>query len=61
MKPDPIVEEIRAGRTDHAKRFDFDVAKIAADYRNLQQNKYKDRIQVFSVGKAQINLSTAPN
>ncbi len=43
MKTDPIVEEIRKGRKEHAKQFDFDISKIAADYRKIEQ-KYKDRL-----------------
>ena len=46
MKSDPIVEEIRVGRIAHAERFDFDISKIAADYRSIQQKKDKDRIQL---------------
>ncbi len=43
MKTDPIVEEIRKGRMAHAEKLDFDISKIAADYRVLEE-KYKDRV-----------------
>ena len=43
MKADPIVEEIRKGRVEHAKKFDFEISKIAADYRKIEE-KYKDRM-----------------
>ncbi len=34
---DPIVEEIRKYRQEHARRFEFDLAKICADFRKIQQ------------------------
>ncbi|MEZ5584068.1 MAG: hypothetical protein R3F37_16215 [Candidatus Competibacteraceae bacterium] len=40
MKVDPIVEEIRQGRMEHAKKFNFDLAKIAEDYRKIEE-RYK--------------------
>ena len=43
MKNDPIIEEIRRGRKEHAGKFDFDISKIAADYRKMEE-KYKDRL-----------------
>ncbi len=43
MKTDPIVEEIHKGRKEHAEKFDFDISKIAADYRKMEE-KYKDRL-----------------
>jgi hypothetical protein len=43
MKADPIVEEIRKGRLEHAERFNFNISEIAVDYRKLEE-KYKDRI-----------------
>lgn len=43
MKVDPIVEEIRQGRMEHAKKFNFDLAKIAEDYRKIEE-RYKERI-----------------
>ncbi|HPO14137.1 MAG TPA: hypothetical protein PLI09_11880 [Candidatus Hydrogenedentes bacterium] len=33
MTKDPIVEEVRAARQQHAARFDFDLKKIAEDIR----------------------------
>ncbi len=34
---DPIVEEIRKYRLEHAQRFQFDLGKICADIRKIQQ------------------------
>lgn len=44
MKPDPIVEELRQERIAHAERFGFDVARIAAEYRRIEAEKYPDRL-----------------
>lgn len=43
MKADPITEEVRRYRREHAERFGFDLGKIAADLRE-KQKKYGDRV-----------------
>ena len=35
---DIIVEEIRLSRTEHAKKFDFDIHDICEDVRKMQQS-----------------------
>ncbi len=40
---DPIVEQFRAVRQAHAERFEFNPARICADFRQ-KQIKYKDRL-----------------
>nr|VFJ47089.1 MAG: hypothetical protein BECKFM1743C_GA0114222_100416 [Candidatus Kentron sp. FM]VFJ48927.1 MAG: hypothetical protein BECKFM1743A_GA0114220_1006412 [Candidatus Kentron sp. FM]VFK08233.1 MAG: hypothetical protein BECKFM1743B_GA0114221_1006311 [Candidatus Kentron sp. FM] len=40
---DPIVEEIRRVRDEHARRFDYDLAAICNDIRK-QQSRYGDRV-----------------
>jgi hypothetical protein len=37
MQADPIVEEVRRARQDHAARFGNDVRAVAADLRRLEQ------------------------
>jgi hypothetical protein len=37
MFKDPIVEEVRAARQRHAKRFNYDLVKIADDLRKKQE------------------------
>ncbi|MEW6350511.1 MAG: hypothetical protein AB1646_15715 [Thermodesulfobacteriota bacterium] len=36
MFKDPIVEEVRAARRQHAARFDYDLRKIAEDLRRKE-------------------------
>jgi hypothetical protein len=36
MKKDPIVEEVRKGRQDHAARFNYDLDAIARDIRSRE-------------------------
>lgn len=36
MKKDPIVEEVRKGRQDHAARFNYDLDAIAKDIRSRE-------------------------
>jgi hypothetical protein len=40
---DPIVEEIRRIRDEHAKKFNYDLKAICADIRK-QQAQYGDRV-----------------
>jgi hypothetical protein len=47
MKNDPIIEEIRQYRREHAEQFGFNVEKIAEDLRKKQE-KYKDRIVSYN-------------
>ncbi len=35
---DPVVEEVRKARDGHARRFDYDLAKICEDIRNHQRH-----------------------
>jgi hypothetical protein len=37
MWNDPIVEEVRAVRNEHAKKFNYDLNAIAADLKKQQQ------------------------
>ena len=37
MWNDPIVEEVRKVRNDHAKKFNYDLKAIAADLKKQQQ------------------------
>jgi hypothetical protein len=37
MSSDPIVEEIRAVRQQHAERFNYDLRAIVADLKRLEQ------------------------
>lgn len=37
MKPDPIVEDIRKIRDEHASKFNYDLSKICADLREKEQ------------------------
>ena len=34
---DPIVEEVRKARDEHARRFNYDLAKICADLRRIER------------------------
>ncbi len=33
---DPIVQEVRRARDEHARKFNYDLAAICADLRNIQ-------------------------
>lgn len=37
MKLDPIVEEVRASREAHAKKFDYNISKICADFKEKEK------------------------
>ena len=42
MKPDPIVEEVRAVREAHAKKFNYNISDICADLRKKEnKSNYK--------------------
>ncbi len=41
--PDPIVEEVRKARDEHAKRFSYNLDAIYADLRQHQLN-YRERL-----------------
>ena len=41
MRDDPIVNEVRKRREEHAARFNFDVRAIAMDARKRQQKSGK--------------------
>lgn len=40
---DPIVDEVRRAREEHARQFNYDLAAICSDLRK-QQSKYGDRV-----------------
>ena len=42
MKKDPIVEEVRRIREEHAARFNYDLTAIAADLRRLQESEGRE-------------------
>ena len=46
MLSDPIVEEVRNIRQEHAKRFDYDIKAIVADIRK-QEKQHADRMTSF--------------
>lgn len=46
MASDPIVEEIRRIRQEHAKRFNYDLRAIVADLRKLEQ-EHPERLVSF--------------
>ena len=37
MKPDPIVEEVRKARQDHAAKFNYDMKAIFADLKEKEK------------------------
>lgn len=37
MNPDPIVEEVRRARDEHAKRFNYDLDAIVADLQKKEK------------------------
>jgi len=37
QEPDPILEEIWKARDEHARRFDYDLKKICADLRRIEE------------------------
>ena len=50
MWNDPIVEEVRAARNAHAKKFNYDLRSIAADLKK-QQTKGKRKVVTLSPKK----------
>ncbi|MBN1671544.1 MAG: hypothetical protein JXR37_10950 [Kiritimatiellae bacterium] len=44
---DPIVDEVRRIRREYAKRFDFDLQAMAADFRKKEQ-QHRDQLVSFS-------------
>jgi hypothetical protein len=60
MFDDPIVEEVRKVRNDHAKKFNYDLAAIAADLR-AQQAASQHVVVTFKPRKAQpVTLQKKP-
>jgi len=49
MWTDPIVEEIRKYRFEHAKKFNFDVFEIAKDIKKREKDTLKKRKKSESV------------
>jgi len=43
MNVDPIVEEIRKGRREHAAKFNYDLKKICNDFRE-REIELRDRV-----------------
>ncbi len=43
MKLDPIVEEVRAVREAHAKKFNYNISDICADFRE-KENKSNHKV-----------------
>ena len=56
---DPIVEEIRTYRNEHAKRFNYNLDAICNDFK-LDQQKYADRLVKLKPRKI-INKSLQKN
>lgn len=50
MWNDPIVEEVRAARNAHAKKFNYDLKSIATDLKK-QQTKGKRKVVTLSPKK----------
>ncbi|RLA07354.1 MAG: hypothetical protein DRQ51_06265 [Gammaproteobacteria bacterium] len=52
---DPIVQEIREIRNSHAKKFDYDLSKIVADY----QKKHKSYVEkLASINKKTLSVES---
>jgi len=60
MASDPIVEEIRRIRQEHAKRFDYDLRAIVADLRKKEQ-EHPERLVSFPPKTPQKRRSTRAN
>lgn len=46
---DPIVDEVRKYRDEHARRFDYDLGRICEDYRS-KHAIYLERLKKMPVG-----------
>ena len=46
MKDDPVVEEVRRARQEHAKRFDYDLKAIVAALKEHEQ-EHPERLVSF--------------
>jgi len=44
---DPIVEEVRKARQDHAKKFNYDLAAICNDLKRVERQQYGHRLVSF--------------
>ncbi len=59
MKPDtwtdPIVEEVRRIREEHAARFDFDLARIFDDLKKSEQESGREVVS-FATGSKSLPL-----
>lgn len=44
---DPIVEEVRKARQDHAKAFNHDLAAICNDLKRIERQQYGHRLVSF--------------
>lgn len=52
---DYIVDEIRKIRDEHAKKFDYNISAICADFRQKQE-KYKDKLVSLKPKKIKENI-----
>lgn len=57
MKDDPIVEEVRRVRQEHAMRFNYDLEAIVADLK-IQEQEHPERLVSFPPKKPR-NRQTA--
>jgi uncharacterized protein YoaH (UPF0181 family) len=56
---DPIVDEVRRYRDEHAKKFNYDLSAICADFRN-KHNQYVERLkklEATGIEEGQANLA----
>lgn len=44
MWQDPIVEEVRKARDEHAARFDYDLARIFADLKQQERESQREYV-----------------
>ena len=56
---DPIVEEVRQARDEHAKKFGYDLAAICVDIRR-HQAEYGHRVVKLTTKRTQANKSIDP-
>jgi len=54
MWEDPIVEEVRNARQEHAEKFNFDIDAIILDLQN-KQKKFSDKVVSFTKKEKSLN------
>ena len=57
---DPIVEEVRQARAEHAKKFDYDLKAIFADIRKQQRESGRDYVS-FPAKRIPVSSQEAPD